>query len=53
MRAKIRDGAWGAELTGGLLDGRPKSMRLIVGKGRPRTPRALDARRPLTFLGLA
>ncbi|MGY3202191.1 hypothetical protein ACVW19_002706 [Streptomyces sp. TE5632] len=31
----VRDGAWGAELTGSLLDGRPKGMRLIVRKERP------------------
>ncbi|MDQ1033285.1 hypothetical protein QF035_010867 [Streptomyces umbrinus] len=29
------DGAWVAELTGKLLDGWPKSMRLIVRKERP------------------
>lgn len=32
---EIRDGAWVAELTGGMLDGWPKSMRLIVRKERP------------------
>ncbi|MET9444952.1 IS1380 family transposase [Streptomyces sp. NPDC006610] len=32
---KIRDGAWVAELTGSLLDGWPKGMRLIVRKERP------------------
>jgi hypothetical protein len=32
---EIRDGAWGAELTGGLLDGWPKGMRLILRKERP------------------
>ncbi|GAA3977198.1 IS1380 family transposase [Streptomyces marokkonensis] len=31
----VRDGAWVAELTGGLLDGWPKGMRLIVRKERP------------------
>ncbi|WP_093803855.1 IS1380 family transposase [Streptomyces sp. Wb2n-11] len=31
----VRDAAWVAELTGGLLDGRPKGMRLIVRKERP------------------
>lgn len=32
---EIRDGAWVAELAGGVLDGRPKGMRLIVRKERP------------------
>ncbi|MGY4745937.1 IS1380 family transposase [Streptomyces sp. ATMOS53] len=32
---KVRDGAWVAELTGNLLDGWPKGMRLIVRKERP------------------
>ncbi len=32
---KVRDGAWVAELTGSLLDGWPKGMRLIVRKERP------------------
>jgi hypothetical protein len=32
---KVRDGAWVAELTGRLLDGWPKGMRLIVRKERP------------------
>lgn len=32
---EIRDGAWAAELTGDVLDGCPKSMRLIVRKERP------------------
>lgn len=32
---EIRDGAWAAELTGGMLDGWPKGMRLIVRKERP------------------
>jgi hypothetical protein len=32
---EIRDGAWVAELTGGMLDGWPKGMRLIVRKERP------------------
>ena len=32
---EIRDGAWIAELTGGILDGRPRGMRLIVRKERP------------------
>lgn len=31
----IRDGAWGAELTGDVLTGWPKGMRLIVRKERP------------------
>ncbi|MGY4920826.1 IS1380 family transposase [Streptomyces sp. 900116325] len=31
----IRDGAWVAELTGSMLDGWPKGMRLIVRKERP------------------
>ncbi|MFI5801205.1 IS1380 family transposase [Streptomyces sp. NPDC051677] len=31
----VRDGAWVAELTGRLLDGWPKGMRLIVRKERP------------------
>ncbi|GGO98703.1 IS1380 family transposase [Wenjunlia tyrosinilytica] len=31
----IRDGAWVAELTGDVLDGWPKGMRLIVRKERP------------------
>ncbi|MEU5093132.1 IS1380 family transposase [Streptomyces sp. NPDC021356] len=31
----IRDGAWVAELTGSVLDGWPKGMRLIVRKERP------------------
>ncbi len=35
----VRDGAWVAELTGSLLDGWPKGMRLIVRKERPH-PRA-------------
>jgi hypothetical protein len=32
---EVRDGAWVAELTGRLLDGWPKGMRLIVRKERP------------------
>lgn len=32
---EARDGAWAAELTGTLLDGWPKGMRLIVRKERP------------------
>jgi hypothetical protein len=32
---EARDGAWVAELTGKLLDGWPKGMRLIVRKERP------------------
>jgi Transposase DDE domain group 1 len=32
---EIRDGAWIAELTGDVLDGWPKGMRLIVRKERP------------------
>ncbi|MFF0142966.1 IS1380 family transposase [Streptomyces sp. NPDC005227] len=32
---EIRDGAWVAELTGGMLDGWPKGMRLVVRKERP------------------
>ncbi len=32
---KVRDGAWIAELTGTLMDGWPKGMRLIVRKERP------------------
>ncbi|MFI1393324.1 IS1380 family transposase [Streptomyces griseoaurantiacus] len=32
---EIRDGAWVAELTGDVLDGWPKGMRLIVRKERP------------------
>lgn len=32
--AEIRDGAWVAELTGDVLDGWPKGMRLIVRKKR-------------------
>jgi hypothetical protein len=32
---EVRDGAWVAELTGDLLDGWPKGMRLIVRKERP------------------
>lgn len=32
---EVRDGAWVAELTGTLLDGWPKRMRLIVRKERP------------------
>ncbi len=32
---EIRDGVWVAELTGGVLDGWPKGMRLIVLKERP------------------
>jgi hypothetical protein len=34
-QTKVRDGAWVAELTGSLLDGWPKGMRLIVRKERP------------------
>jgi hypothetical protein len=33
---EVRDGAWGAELAGGLLEGWPKGMRLIVCEERPR-----------------
>ncbi|WP_455753964.1 IS1380 family transposase [Streptomyces halstedii] len=33
---QVREGAWAAELTGSLLDGWPKGMRLIVRKERPR-----------------
>ncbi|MEY9994929.1 hypothetical protein ABIE67_006961 [Streptomyces sp. V4I8] len=33
--SEVRDGAWVAELTGDLLDGWPKGMRLIVRKERP------------------
>lgn len=32
---EVRDGAWVAELTGDVLDGWPKGMRLIVRKERP------------------
>lgn len=32
---EIRDGAWVAELTGNVMDGWPKGMRLIVRKERP------------------
>ncbi|CAM5666721.1 hypothetical protein GCM10010378_70840 [Streptomyces viridochromogenes] len=32
---EIRDGAWVAELTGGVLTGWPKGIRLIVRKERP------------------
>ncbi|MCP9960769.1 IS1380 family transposase [Streptomyces somaliensis] len=32
---QVRDGAWVAEVTGKLLDGWPKGMRLIVRKERP------------------
>ncbi|SOR77702.1 hypothetical protein SCNRRL3882_1172 [Streptomyces chartreusis NRRL 3882] len=32
---EARDGAWVAELTGKLLDGWPKGMRLIIRKERP------------------
>ncbi|MYU12220.1 IS1380 family transposase [Streptomyces sp. SID8361] len=32
---QIRDGAWVAELTGSMLDGWPKGMRLVVRKERP------------------
>ncbi|SES01963.1 hypothetical protein SAMN04487983_10283 [Streptomyces sp. yr375] len=32
---EVRDGAWVAELTGGILEGWPKGMRLIVRKERP------------------
>ncbi|WP_438453266.1 IS1380 family transposase [Streptomyces asiaticus] len=32
---EVRDGAWVAELTGDLLDGWPKGLRLIVRKERP------------------
>ncbi|MFE1957408.1 IS1380 family transposase [Streptomyces sp. NPDC059479] len=32
---RVRDGAWVAELTGDVLDGWPKGMRLIVRKERP------------------
>ena len=32
---EIRDGAWVAEITGNVLDGWPKGMRLIVRKERP------------------
>ncbi|MDX3568675.1 IS1380 family transposase [Streptomyces sp. ID05-47C] len=32
---EIRDRAWGAELTGNILDGWPTGMRLIVRKERP------------------
>ncbi|MER6732588.1 IS1380 family transposase [Streptomyces puniciscabiei] len=32
---QVRDGGWVAELTGKLLDGWPKGMRLIVRKERP------------------
>ncbi|MFJ4623029.1 IS1380 family transposase [Streptomyces sp. NPDC088812] len=32
---EIRDGAWVAELTGDVLDGWPKGLRLIVRKERP------------------
>ncbi len=32
---EVRDGAWVAELTGDVLDGWPKGMRLIVPKERP------------------
>ncbi|MBZ6084039.1 IS1380 family transposase [Streptomyces olivaceus] len=32
---EVRDGAWVAELTGDVLDGRPTGMRLIVRKERP------------------
>ncbi|MEV5937109.1 IS1380 family transposase [Streptomyces sp. NPDC052079] len=33
--SEVRDGAWVAELTGDVLDGWPKGMRLIVRKERP------------------
>ncbi|MBZ6086556.1 IS1380 family transposase [Streptomyces olivaceus] len=33
---EVRDGAWVAELTGDVLDGWPKGMRLIVRRERPR-----------------
>ncbi|MEU9653157.1 IS1380 family transposase [Streptomyces sp. NPDC048110] len=32
---EVRDGAWVAELAGGVLDGWPKGMRLIVRRERP------------------
>jgi len=32
---EIRDGAWGAELAGDVLDGWPQGMRLTVRKQRP------------------
>lgn len=32
---EIRDGAWVSELTGDVLDGWPKGMRLIIRKERP------------------
>uniref|UniRef100_UPI001651C07E transposase n=1 Tax=Streptomyces sp. WAC01526 TaxID=2588709 RepID=UPI001651C07E len=32
---EVRDGAWVAELTGDVLDGRPEGVRLIVRKERP------------------
>ncbi|MDQ0578011.1 hypothetical protein QF030_000189 [Streptomyces rishiriensis] len=32
---EIRDGAWVAELTGDVMTGWPKGMRLIVRKERP------------------
>jgi hypothetical protein len=35
---EIRDGAWVAELTGDVLAGWPKGMRLIVRKERPHRP---------------
>jgi hypothetical protein len=35
---EVRDGAWVAELTGKLLHGGPKGMRLIVRKERPERP---------------
>lgn len=43
---EIRDGAWIAELTGDVLDGWPKGMRLIVRKGTasPRNPIAAHER---------
>jgi Transposase DDE domain group 1 len=32
---EVRDGAWAAELAGGILDGWPQGMRLIVRRERP------------------
>ncbi|MGA4949230.1 IS1380 family transposase [Streptomyces lydicamycinicus] len=51
---EIRDGAWVAELTGNVLDGWPKGMRLIVRKERPHPGAQLrltdaDGMRPTCF----
>ncbi|MGW3151822.1 hypothetical protein ACWDG1_45950 [Streptomyces sp. NPDC001177] len=39
---EVRDGAWVAELTGDVLDGWPKGVRLIVRKERPYPGTQLD-----------